>query len=274
MVGRGVDQNDIKAIRDLQIISALRGVDSTGYAVGLSTSEKYHDLIKYSGDPISFNWTTSNQEDYVIDSIHNDYWIGHTRSGTRGTRSSNGAQPFRIKHITGVHNGTIEGDIRGYYSDSELLLSSIAMNGPKPTLSALTEKDSAALIWFDREKKRLFFYRNQLRPLTFAVHKKKDVIYWASEQLALDLALTRNHIRDVDYWYFTPYVLYSCDPSRVRKDEKFAFGRQEIKPKWLLEKEAKKAEEDKLKELQTKTIQVEANQLEQQSLPFSMSPDV
>lgn len=91
--------------------------------------------------------------------------IGHNRHATKGGTDMESTHPFRVGHITLIHNGTL---VRHKYMkdvpvDSEAITHSIKEIGAEETLKGL---DGAfALVWYDNISGTLNFIRNEERPL-------------------------------------------------------------------------------------------------------------
>lgn len=91
--------------------------------------------------------------------------IGHNRHATKGGLNMESTHPFRVGHITLIHNGTLlsHKHMKDVPVDSEAITHSIAEKGADSTIKDL---DGAfALVWFDSKEGTLNFIRNEERPL-------------------------------------------------------------------------------------------------------------
>jgi hypothetical protein len=121
--------------------------------------------------------------------------IGHNRWATQGAVNEENAHPFNFEHVVGVHNGTINcyrsmnflkekgGD---HVVDSHRLYESINNIGLEETI---TNIDGAwSLVWYDKEEKRVNFFRNSQRPMNFAFSKGRKTMFFASEPWMIQVA--------------------------------------------------------------------------------------
>lgn len=213
-MGGGIQRGDLKILEELSFVSSLRGTDATGVAFG-NSSHKDPKIFKVAGDPFYFNYMTNDVKDY--DSVFNNYFIGHTRAATVGDRTHRGAHPYHCGHIIGAHNGTISSyhDLEGYPTDSAKLYANIATKGLQETLDELDESDALALVWYDTKTKKLNFFRNDLRPLSFAIDHKSRVMYWLSESDMLRTMLKRRGVDHSGIFTFTEGIKFSFDPRHI-----------------------------------------------------------
>lgn len=205
VAGPGIVSEDFKVLDELMTVSQLRGIDGTGLAAGKSWNQERSHIFKLKGDAIYWRYSLSTNDEAKIYDIGNTYLIGHARKRTSGSSDADGAQPFSFSDIVGTHNGGLKWKFEGFKTDSEKLLSIV--NANKDNLQGainLTNKDDAiALVWLDRKKATLHFYRNDFRSLYFAFNEKRNVMYWASEDWFLSGILGRNGI-PFELFYVTP----------------------------------------------------------------------
>lgn len=143
--------------------------------------------------------------------------VGHCRSATRGNVTVNNAHPFKHKHVTLVHNGTLtqKMDISKIKlkekpdTDSETIAIFLAEYGIEKTWEELN--GDAALIWWDSVTNKLHFIRNDKRPLHFSYSKDKDKLYIASEDWMYTDVLNRygETLYKNDIWIPSPDYLYT-----------------------------------------------------------------
>lgn len=188
LVGRAgvLKAEDERVFKTLLLLDYFRGQDSTGVAV-VSKKGKV-DVLKIADDPIML----FNQVDYdnTVVGISDAIWMGHNRAATVGSTTRANAHPFKCKHITGMHNGTLEKssffDIGSrleneYGTDSETIFQHIAKYGVDETVKRL--QGAWALIWYDAKTETLNMLKNDKRPL-FLCYTERDgtkLLTWASE---------------------------------------------------------------------------------------------
>jgi predicted glutamine amidotransferase len=146
--------------------------------------------------------------------------MGHTRwpTGSAPTTDKN-AHPFAAGDLIGAHNGSLKG-VEFYdktLTDSELMIRTMAKEGIVPVLERLSVWDAYAVTIWDKTKKLLTVARNKERDLTFAVHKNKGVMFWASEDRYLDFVFSK-YYKDDEFTYYdvTPYHVFTIDPKNVK----------------------------------------------------------
>lgn len=178
--------SDERVFKVMLLLDYFRGQDSTGVC---SVSKKgVSDVLKMADDPIMlFN---NSSFDSTVVGVSDAIWIGHNRAATIGATSRSNAHPFEAKHITGVHNGTLDKINfkelssrleNSYETDSETIFNHIATYGVDDTIPRL--EGAWALVWFDSREKTLNMIRNDKRPL-FTCNIKKgssNLLTWASE---------------------------------------------------------------------------------------------
>lgn len=196
VVGRDLDDSDIKMFRNLLVLDTARGEHSTGVAV--VNGDNTVKVIKGVGDP--------------FDSVFQDveFWralskkksvrilMGHNRFATVGKVSKDNAHPFEMGAVVGAHNGTLRtvhrlDDGHKFDVDSKALLNHINNHGIKDTSK---DVDGAyAITWFDKNNKTFNIARNHERPMHFAV--KNNKLYYASEPWMLEYAAKMSKVADI-----------------------------------------------------------------------------
>lgn len=144
----------------------LRGNDGTGMFFNSKLGEPNINTLKYHAPSSEF--VDSKEYDTAIRVAfkQGNFLVGHNRSATKGKINQECTHPFREKHITLVHNGTLLSHKelnKDYEVDSRAICYSIAKRGYKETLKTI--EGAFALIWFDSKEGTLNICRNVQRPL-------------------------------------------------------------------------------------------------------------
>jgi len=216
MMGPGIQREDLAIIKQLGIVSQLRGLDGSGiYQTRTTKYNAYspnYDLLFKTYSPFSsiLDESSGHNGKYkeLLNSVMVDVVIGHVRASTQGVISDQNAHPFEFDNIVGAHNGTLK-DAQ-YLShpvktDSELMFKDISKRGITPVVEALDRDSAFAIVMYDKIDKHVYFVRNELRTLCFAFIKDRAVMYWASELVMLEYILKRNH---QDYRIFSLHENY------------------------------------------------------------------
>lgn len=178
----------------------MRGIDSTGMAaIPFPDSKVGPVILKSTVNSIEFLDRNSVRRAIATGQAA---LMGHTRWRTVGEINRENAQPFEYDQIIGTHNGTLswgaknllEGKEFTFPTDSAALYYHIDKFGLESALEKMDDRDAMALVWWERDNHQLHLYRNNERTLWYAVNKKHDTFYWASESGMLYLALNRNKV--------------------------------------------------------------------------------
>lgn len=217
-VAGNLSYNDVKNFKTLLYISVSRGKDSTGVAaIELETSKRSETIYVEKDTIPSYDFLEieeSKRYSPIFDKFTNDCLIGHVRWATVGGVNVDNAHPFENKKFVGAHNGTLlnpEYNQSGI-TDSELMMLDMAEKGLIETLEGLSPKSAYAVTMYEKETGKIHFARNGLRSLWVGIHQTRDVLYWASEQRFLEFLE-----EDLDIYYFSPYMVYSCDILSIAK---------------------------------------------------------
>lgn len=183
----GIFHGDMKIFTEMLFADQLRGGDGTG-------------IFYNKGKELKVLKAPIGSSDFVNDALYHkatveiiksgNFVVGHNRSATKGKLSYANTHPFREKHITLVHNGTLHyhKELADTEVDSHAICISIADRGIKETLKKIY--GAYALIWFDNKQKTLNFIRNSQRPL-FIVETANLFILISEKKLA-EWILDRN----------------------------------------------------------------------------------
>lgn len=188
------NDKQLKLMSHLLYLDQMRGEHATGVAkVDLMTGVA--TTIKKAMSAIEFL-----NEDDVNEFFKKDrkrLYIGHNRFATMGARDDAGAHPFTYKHITMVHNGTVDHwvmkDLTGHGRDkvtvdSEMVCHTIADLGIKEAVKKFS--GAFSLVWWDSQERTLNFLRNEKRPM-FIAHTN-ECMMWSSEKAFIEVLVDRD----------------------------------------------------------------------------------
>lgn len=206
------DNSNINLFNIMFSTAITRGKDSSGvFSVDKENKLKYIKDIVF---PIELILSKKYNE---IVNQNSKLIVGHCRAATRGNVTQGNAHPFKYKHITLVHNGTLTskmdvGDIKLKEkpdTDSESIAIFLAEYGVEETWKELN--GDAALVWWDNITNKLYFIRNDKRPLHFSYSKNKERFYIASEDWMYTDVLERygEKIYKNDIWIPSPDYLHT-----------------------------------------------------------------
>jgi hypothetical protein len=204
---------DSAVMRQMMVLTSLRGMDSTGIAV-IHDPERAPRTLKMLDGPEGL---FMNQAYTKIE----EFWeksgvavFGHGRYATKGKINVRSAHPFTHNHITLVHNGTIHFGLEQELTkadtkvDSHALCIAIAENGIQEGLRRV--HGAYAVIVHDAIQKCVYVARNSERPLHSVDLVDKRIIM--SEEEALEFLVTRNKLGyDPKIDYFPSEVIYRYD---------------------------------------------------------------
>lgn len=208
----GFNMNEVKAVKDMLYINALRGNDSTGVFYVNNQSEV--QIHKEVGDSSSFlktkEWDSTEKELFR----KGQAIVGHCRASTRGAKTDANAHPFNVDNkIVLVHNGTYNGshDTLAKTEVDSHAIAHVLAEGTDIAESLRRVNAAYALVWYNTETKMLYAVRNDKRPLFFAQLEDGSMMF-ASEIGFLYTAAWRNDLKiHKDYPIQLPEnQLFSC----------------------------------------------------------------
>lgn len=244
VLGPGINNWDLEVVRDLLTVSTLRGIDSTGVLQGKSNVmynkevRTDYTIEKMANEANFFKWYHKRHPDgnkRILESTADNFICCHVRAATKGAITDDNAHPFEFENIIGMHNGTLRDKKYEHAekTDSEMFFKDINENGLIPVLEKLDPDSAYAIVVFDKNTGMLHFARNDDRPLFFAVHATRSVMYYASEAWMLRQMMARNTEKMLEdqVYYFQPFRVYSILPQDVKSKSEGIFHIEHYKPR-------------------------------------------
>lgn len=180
-------------LRDALIVDVLRGEDSTGVLFG-------HSMQKgatpgYVKDVLAgYDFVNSKAYAKYIERERAvfRFAVGHNRASTLGSTTVDNAHPFAYQYVTGVHNGTVRGNLgylpisksaSGRAVDSDCIMQNLNHVDPGDAAKEVLEKIDGAymLVWYDSRDGTLNFARNNTRSFHLAQSYDEETVFFASE---------------------------------------------------------------------------------------------
>ena len=208
---------------DLLYIDSLRGPDSTGMFM-VSDGNKVLSL-KQCAPPYILQKSREYVDIEKAGEKDGVFWVGHNRKATQGMINSDNAHPFRSGSIIMVHNGNFPAYKTHFDTevDSEALCKYLDTHQKDLDYGLTDIKGAFAIVWYDMQKRSLFLYHNQDRPLFMAETHSSFV--FASEAIFIKLAIDRNHGQFVkDPWEVPLNAIHEiklADPSTIQQVYEF-----------------------------------------------------
>lgn len=191
----------------------VRGDDGTGMFLVPHEHTGSADWAKIGSTPEDFLRSEPAQARLGSGKSFDDYRavIGHNRSATIGSVSTNNAHPFQEGPITLVHNGTLNNTknlphdkalSKGVDVDSHLICHSLATHTVPEVVKQL---DGAyVLVWHDARDQSVNIIRNDRRPLHLMALKYQNTVLMASEAEMLWWLVKRSNFTAGDVYYPEP----------------------------------------------------------------------
>lgn len=217
----GFNQKDVDIFTQMLYVDALRGWDATG-VVGVDKNGNVD--IKKSARAAGPFVSTANYKAFTTDAFQKyQMMIGHNRKATHGEKRHEDAHPFwdEDEKIVLVHNGMIHNH-KEFCKDATVDSAAITNALAKGDIDDIISRVSGAFvfIWYNIEEKRMYFIRNDLRPLNIA--EANNQIFFASEEKMLTWITSRNDVTINKSYSLKPMTLYTFDfATRVLKEERY-----------------------------------------------------
>lgn len=175
----------LKLLRNMLYVDQLRGEHATGVA---KINPATNAVTIHKRAQSATEYLVTEETKHFLDKDRCRIYLGHNRYATQGKRDDdNNAHPFQHKHITLVHNGSVDrwvqSKLDGYNDkdvvvDSHMVAITIAERGIEEAVKLFS--GAFALVWWDANDRSLNFLRNSERPLYHAILKDGSLI-WASQ---------------------------------------------------------------------------------------------
>lgn len=224
-----VDTDTKPVLSQLLVADQFRGTHSTGIAV-MSETGQLPVVFKKALQGADFiqlkTYDNIMPESYGYRSYTGapsdlSFVLGHNRYATQGGRGDAGAHPFQYGQVTLMHNGTLtsrEGlSTPNLAIDSEHIAQEIAhitekhpqLSDQIPAIESLLSKlqGSFTLVWHDATSNRVYFSRNNERPLA-VIQTDQQQWYFASEEKMLEWVLDRNNVSYENSYDIVPGEIY------------------------------------------------------------------
>ena len=217
----GFNQKDVDIFTQMLYVDALRGWDATG-VVGVDKNGNVD--IKKSARAAGPFVSTANYKAFTTNALQKyQMMIGHNRKATHGEKRHEDAHPFwdEDEKIVLVHNGMIHNH-KEFCKDATVDSAAITNALAKGDIDDIISRVSGAFvfIWYNVEEKRMYFIRNDLRPLNIA--EANNQIFFASEEKMLTWITSRNDVTINKSYSLKPMTLYTFDfATRVLKEERY-----------------------------------------------------
>jgi hypothetical protein len=207
-----------RLFQEMLLIDQLRGEDGTGITVigsdqGVDVfkgAETFQDFAKAAAVRSGLQRTQGVKA-----------LLGHNRKTTSGGSVDVNTHPFVFDdRYVFAHNGTLHNHrvaLSNTEVDSVALGDALVRLGGEPTaIGKVLDKvmGAWACVWYDNVENKLFFLRNEQRPLSFVFTEGGDMAY-ASEAWMASVALERNGKKVKRVKSADPRVLYTLDLSKT-----------------------------------------------------------
>ena len=206
----GFQQREVDTFSQMLFVDQLRGRDGTGVFFNTKKGKPHIRTLKAPYHASIFLNTKEYAETEKTLFQESNFAVGHNRAATRGKSIVENTHPFRVEHITLVHNGTLTTQKELHPTvevDSHAICHSMASIGEKETLKLIN--GAFALIWFNSKTGQLNLCRNGQRPL-FLIETSTSFIACSEEDMGIWIA-KRNGLKVETSFQLVPETLYTFD---------------------------------------------------------------
>lgn len=222
-----LDQTELKALKELFVVTTLRGIDSTGILMSDTIDENVYRLWKDVG-----NFYDCVGDPSAISQFKANLVMGHCRWATKGNITKDNAHPYVFEKFIGMHNGTLdEGDFLPTAeknkefkdkTDSWIFFHKLNKHLEEggsliDFIQELSWWCAYAMIIWDK-KNTLSVFRDYQRPLSIGVEKKSGTVFLASEKRFL--RFIENEKLSFEIYDVKPGILYEIDMKKIGFEEK------------------------------------------------------
>ena len=226
------NQTTKKWFQSALFVDTLRGSDGTGIAVLPQAPFNQYSTQKglgmYKKALAAPDFLQLHRVDKLMGEVAQArFALGHNRAATQGDKTKDdNAHPFQVGHITMVHNGTLvtrNGLQTADAVDSRAIAHELADDAfvtAEDYATLMSKLDGAfTLIWYNANTNKIYFARNDQRPLVMGSGNNGDTLFFASEQWMITQLLARysDNLLDIDEknyyktWSMKTNVVYEYD---------------------------------------------------------------
>lgn len=239
-------QAELKALKDLMIMTQVRGRHGSGYIEAVRVRNKPNNSAYSVGDKLVFNEKSEKNGSDFVDSMEFDVnhfsqqaIIGHCRHATVGNLDKQAAHPFAVGNYIGVHNGTFEGTYpykKKSVSDSQAFYRTLARHkgdavSAIKAFTARTTSEAYCFVWYDLDKSAIKIIRNTARTMWLAKSGGESTVWFGSEAGLLKAATERRKIHlSTEPYMLEPFHLVTIPQGQPNNMSTTDLS-EELKPK-------------------------------------------
>ena len=238
MAGPGIVTKHLRALRELGMVSQLRGTDASGvfqiatrsFADKQRKGRLRKSAVDFTGFQGFHKWSKDGDKK-LMDDMQCDLYIGHVRAATVGDINDENSHPFDLDDLVGAHNGTLVDQKYQHktMTDSEMMFRDMEDVGVETVLQNLHKDSAFAVSIYDRINNDLILAHNSKRSLAVAFCKKERVLFWASEEWMLTGILARCGIEVFDSYELRKDAVLRIDPNSVKAGDDRLFQITDLK---------------------------------------------